>query len=73
MVVRCIAKVADAYKLDRKRKRSFQALGSVAYDARIPKWRVQKQRGFNLVGCRTAEHSVCLRAKAEGVAGLAMW
>jgi hypothetical protein len=33
MVVRCIAKVADAYKLDRNSKRSFRQLGSVAYDA----------------------------------------
>ena len=38
MVVRCIAKVADAYKSDRDRKRSFGLLGSVAYDARILKW-----------------------------------
>jgi predicted transposase len=43
MVVRCIAKVADAYKSDRDRKRSFRLLGSVAYDARILKWRVENQ------------------------------
>jgi len=33
--VRCIAKVADAYKLDRKVQRSFAPLGAVAYDDRI--------------------------------------
>ena len=34
-VVRCIAKVADAYKLDRKSERSFRPHGSIAYDDRI--------------------------------------
>jgi len=35
LVVRCIAKVADAYKLDRKTKRAFKSLGAVAFDDRI--------------------------------------
>jgi IS605 OrfB family transposase len=35
MVVRLIAKVADAYKLDCSRQRRFALLGSVAYDDRI--------------------------------------
>ncbi len=34
-VIRAIAKVADAYKLDRKRKRIFSSRGAIAYDARI--------------------------------------
>jgi IS605 OrfB family transposase len=34
-LVRCISKVADAYKLDRKSKRSFRPLGAITYDARI--------------------------------------
>ncbi len=34
-VVRQIAKVCDAYKLDQKKKREFFALGSIAYDDRI--------------------------------------
>ncbi|MCA1667869.1 MAG: transposase, partial [Thermomicrobia bacterium] len=38
MVVRCVSKVADAYKLDKKRKRSFRPLGSIAYDDRILRW-----------------------------------
>ena len=38
VVVRCIAKVADAYKLDRKRFRSFRPMGAVAYDSRILRW-----------------------------------
>src|SRR5262249_10703468 len=35
LTVRCIAKVADAYKLDRKSLRSFASHGAVAYDNRI--------------------------------------
>lgn len=35
MVVRCISKVCDAYKLDRKVKREFRQLGAITYDARI--------------------------------------
>jgi IS605 OrfB family transposase len=35
LTVRCIAKVADAYKLDRKTQRAFAPLGAVAYDERI--------------------------------------
>jgi putative transposase len=33
--VRCIAKVTDAYKVERKVQRTFQPLGAVAYDQRI--------------------------------------
>jgi IS605 OrfB family transposase len=35
LAVRCIAKVADAYKLDRKTPRAFHTHGAVPYDARI--------------------------------------
>lgn len=35
VVVRCISKVADAYKLDRKSKRVFKPLGAITYDERI--------------------------------------
>jgi IS605 OrfB family transposase len=42
VVVRCIAKVSDAYKLDHRAKRSFSPLGAVSYDDRILKWYVEK-------------------------------
>ncbi|MDQ3247975.1 MAG: transposase [Chloroflexota bacterium] len=42
MVVRCISKVTDAYKLDRKTKRTFKPLGSIAYDIRILSWKMDK-------------------------------
>jgi putative transposase len=35
LTVRCIAKVADAYKLDRKECRTFAPLGATPYDERI--------------------------------------
>jgi putative transposase len=38
IAVRCIAKVADAYKLDKKTKRTFLRHGSIAYDRRILAW-----------------------------------
>jgi len=34
-LVRCISKVADSYKKDKKKQRRFKPLGSVAYDSRI--------------------------------------
>jgi putative transposase len=35
LTVRCIAKVADAYKLDQKQRRTFKPLGAIAFDDRI--------------------------------------
>jgi len=41
-VVRCISRVADAYKLDHKTRRSFRPYSAIAYDDRILTWRVTK-------------------------------
>lgn len=38
LVVRCIGKVVDAYKLDRQTKRTFRPHGAIAYDSRILRW-----------------------------------
>ena len=35
MVIRCIAKVADSYQMDRARVRSYKRWGSIAYDSRV--------------------------------------
>lgn len=43
VAVRCISKVADAYKLDRKTKRVFRKTGAVAYDSRILSWKRGEQ------------------------------
>jgi putative transposase len=42
ILVRCIAKVADAYKLDRKTKRTFQPHGALAFDDRNLTWYTDK-------------------------------
>ena len=39
MAVRAISKVADAYKVGRKRQASFRPHGSIAYDDRVLSWR----------------------------------
>lgn len=49
MVVRCIAKVTDAYKLDKNRgdaraKRTFRPTGAIAYDTRILSYDLTKKR-----------------------------
>lgn len=38
MAVRCLAKVGDAYRLDKRSKRRFKPHGSIAYDDRILSW-----------------------------------
>jgi len=35
VIIRCISKVTDSYKIDRKTKRQFRPCGSIAYDSRI--------------------------------------
>lgn len=39
VVIRLLAKVADAYKLDKRKRRKFRPLGAVAYDDRILRWK----------------------------------
>ncbi len=42
MVVRCLAKVGDAYRLDKRTKRRFRSHGSIAYDDRILSWNLNE-------------------------------
>ncbi|MBC7815095.1 MAG: transposase, partial [Burkholderiales bacterium] len=42
VVVRMFAKVSDAYKLDKERKRTFKPRGAIAYDSRILHWYTNK-------------------------------
>src|SRR5262245_21759831 len=44
MVVRCISKVADAYKLNKETKRTFKPYSAIAYDNRILSWSLEQQR-----------------------------
>ena len=43
IVVRCIARVADAYKLDCKTPRTFRPLSAITYDERILRWYMDKE------------------------------
>ena len=48
MVVRQIAKVADAYKEDREKQREFREQGSIAYDERILSWRTEEEQRVSI-------------------------
>lgn len=41
LTVRCIGKVVDVYKLDKKTQRTFKPHGAVAYDNRILGWKLE--------------------------------
>ncbi len=43
MTIRCIAKVTDAYQLDKKTKRTFRPAGAVAYDHRILRYKLDQR------------------------------
>src|SRR3990167_9751205 len=42
-LVRCIGKVSDSYKLDKKVQRRFKPFGAIAYDTRILSYNIEKQ------------------------------
>jgi IS605 OrfB family transposase len=44
VVVRCLGKVADAYKLDKDTQRSFHPHGAIAYDERILRYYTDKRQ-----------------------------
>jgi len=43
VVVRCISKVADAYKIDHKTKRTFRPYGALAFDNRILSYYLERK------------------------------
>ena len=43
LAVRCIAKVADAYKHGRSRQRTFRPHGAISYDDRILSWKLSQR------------------------------
>lgn len=53
MVVRLVAKVCDAYKLNKKRLRVFRKHGSIAYDDRILSYKADKISIWTLKGRET--------------------
>lgn len=74
-VVRCIAKVADAYKLDKRTKRVFRPTGAIAYDDRIPRWTETAVSIWTVGGRRTVPfvrggHARALLATRQGESDL---
>lgn len=59
ILVRCIAKVADAYKLDKKTKREFRPLGSISYDSRIMTYKPNNVVSLWCIGGRQKINFVC--------------
>ena len=59
MLIRQIAKVADAYKLDKKTKRAFKPLGSIAYDSRIMTYNPNNVVSLWCIGSRQKINFVC--------------
>jgi len=43
MVVRCISKVSDSYKKDKKKQRQFKEFGAITYDERILSYNIGKR------------------------------
>jgi putative transposase len=77
VVVRCIAKVADSYKLDKKTERVFSAYGAIAYDARILSWNfydntvsIWTVQGRMKIGFSAGEHQANLLEYQRGESDL---
>ncbi len=77
ILVRCIAKVADAYKLSRKTQRTFQPHGALAFDDRNLTWYTDKGAvsiwtlaGRQHIPYRTGEHQRALLASRRGESDL---
>ena len=72
MVVRCISKVTDSYKLDKKVKREFRPLGAITYDSRIltyskdiiSMWTVGGRLKFPFV-CHNAKYIPYIKGEAD--------
>jgi putative transposase len=43
MVIRCISKVSDSYKLNKKKRHTFKELGAITYDERILSYNIEKR------------------------------
>lgn len=62
LVVRAISKVADAYKIDKKKQRHFREFGAVTYDNRVLSYTTNKSVcSIALIGSREKIAYVCYR------------
>ena len=77
LVVRAISKVANAYKLNRKKQRHFREFGAITYDNRVLSYNVTKSIcSISLVGSREKIAYTCYRPQlmqyAKGEADLVL-
>lgn len=77
IVIRCISKVVDAYKKDRKTKRQFKKYGAISYDSRVLNWRIPDSNvSIWLLGGRqeidfvTGDHQLALLQYQQGESDL---
>jgi len=63
MLVRCISKVADSYKLDKKVKRVFREFGGITYDSRILTYKPNDIVSIWCISGRQAIPFVCHNTK----------
>lgn len=63
MVIRCISKVADSYKIDKKVERKFRPLGAITYDPRILSYKPNNIISMWTVGGRLKIPFVCHNPK----------
>ena len=73
LIIRVLAKVGDAYKLDRNRPRTFSTHGSIAYDDRILSWGIDRRRvsiwtvdGRQTISFVGGERQIALLATRKG-------
>ncbi|QXD15675.1 transposase [Rhodocaloribacter litoris] len=77
VVVRCLGKVADAYKLDRNTKRTFRKRGAIVYDSRILRYYTERREvsiwtmtGRERIPYTVGEHHARLLAYQQGESDL---
>ena len=83
VVVRCLGKVADAYKTDKKVQRTFRKHGGIAYDSRILRYYTKRREvsiwtigdgtspgGREHIPYTVGEHHARLLAYQQGESGL---
>lgn len=63
IVVRCISKVTDSYKIDRKVIREFKKYGSIAYDSRVLTYKANNKVSIWAIGGRQTIDFVCHNPK----------
>lgn len=63
VLIRCIAKTADSYKLDKKVKHKFRPLGSISYDNRIMTYKSNNIISIWAIGGRLKIPFVCYNQK----------